>query len=879
MNFAGATASASAQQEQNQAISEKDLRNQPSLGFTSAIHEAFDRAEDQVRPTPNPAAISTIGHSTSGVTITMNPIINNGREESSVQPNRMNVSVMREFLESGEKFSWPPELGDLSGNHCDLKSQVIPLRWKRKIQDRESSIDQYEANPEYHFGFRKSFVVKTRRDLSTRKNHERTAIEVKNMKDLRHPHVIALLGTFTLHKRSNILIFPAPCCDLQQYMKQTSRDLQDIGDQSHQTHALSQVVTSSNGRGSPESSTGSTSSQGSRYGSEAMGYQKRLKNHPRKKSDVWPLNTSLQFKMASLRGYFVCLSQALRYIHESGVLHKDIKPTNIWIDESGSVILTNFEISQRLPKDIPYDASGQWSFTRRYASPEVMKHGNIPTGYPSDVFSLGCVFLEIMTLLLGHESTDFIATVEDDTYLNNAYYCNLDKVSSWIGILRESHWSENVSLRLTQNRRNEGQGSSPTAESSTIDALIPIQRMLAENPQARPSSRGLWADFQSVNSTICPDCDPRHPQAWGSEQVAGLDSHDNESEVSSIASINAPSLFTGSTLSSTNSFMEVQGTAEEFAKVLLTDEILGPLYVVALHRIDIERLERNLARLLTSYAKDLRVEATTDLERIAVKFARRYAQSVASHLCTSLNPSRNARYMEMQQLSAHVVQNEESIEHFLQQVVESGTRDHFSHTTQAFHDTTLETKNEHSDDSESDAENCQNLSNLSNVKAFMTESKAFAGLRENFRTFVTPVSGDRDQKRVDQELAEKHPESVPTSDDSKEISENREQEDVDQELVGDHLQSAPNSDDSKETTDTNSTTTDSSETQTSHIDIAFEESIKAPWYNRSCDILKEVVSLTAEFLKVREKPLRYGMERVRWTCVRLLTGMTTRPDH
>ena len=86
--------------------------------------------------------------------------------------------------------------------------------------------------------------------------------------------------------------------------------------------------------------------------------------------------------------------------------------------------------------------------------------------------------------------------------------------------------------------------------------------------------------------------------------------------------------------------------------MLLTDEVLEPLYVAALHRSDMENLERNLARLLRSYAKDLRVEAITDLERTAVKFARRYAQSVAYHLCKSLDPSKNLRYVEMHLLSA-----------------------------------------------------------------------------------------------------------------------------------------------------------------------------------------------------------------------------------
>ena len=83
MNFAGPTASAPAQIETKEATPDKNLRNQPSLGFTSAVHEAFDRAEDQVPPTPNSAAGSTVGRSTSGGTNAVSPIISRGPSTST----------------------------------------------------------------------------------------------------------------------------------------------------------------------------------------------------------------------------------------------------------------------------------------------------------------------------------------------------------------------------------------------------------------------------------------------------------------------------------------------------------------------------------------------------------------------------------------------------------------------------------------------------------------------------------------------------------------------------------------------------------------------------------------------------------------------------
>ena len=57
---------------------ERNLQHQPSLGFTSAVHQAFDKAEDQVPPTPSSTQGSSVGRSTSAGTSTVSPIISRG---------------------------------------------------------------------------------------------------------------------------------------------------------------------------------------------------------------------------------------------------------------------------------------------------------------------------------------------------------------------------------------------------------------------------------------------------------------------------------------------------------------------------------------------------------------------------------------------------------------------------------------------------------------------------------------------------------------------------------------------------------------------------------------------------------------------------------
>ena len=422
-------------------------------------------------------------------------------DTSSPEPLNHHDSVMRGFLESGAEWEWPDNLGKCSGKHCDISRNGgrIPLRWRKIISDKtNASVEMYEAGPE--FSFQKPFVVKTIRGPDIQKAREKTAKEVENMKDLRHPHVAALLATFTYQARLSILIFPAACCDLHQFMKRMSKGFGKDWATSHSdcTSTVDSDMTNSRPRDSNVSSA-----------------SKNKKNDPQEvHSELWPLTTAIDKQIEMLRGYFVCLSQALSYLHASGVRHKDIKPENILIDETGSVILTDFGISRRFPKHAPHATNNEWNFTRKYASPEIMKDRTTLRDDPSDVFSLGCVFLEMATLLLGknlNNLSDHYATIINDSSKEEAYHCNLGNVHSWIDHLRASHGFPPVAEHSLLGEINEVQTFQPSPENHMIAALVDIRLMLDETPSKRPVSKGLWERFQHISAIRCRDCDPRRP--------------------------------------------------------------------------------------------------------------------------------------------------------------------------------------------------------------------------------------------------------------------------------------------------------------------------------------------------------------------------------
>ena len=153
-NFTGSTASVPAQQESHEAIPDKDLRTQPSLGFTSAVHEAFDRAENQVPPTPSSAAGSTVERSTSGGTSTVSPIISRGPSTATESWNP--------GLPGIDDVATPTTV-DAHGSSRPLSSSSLgtPKQIARKPSPSPATIPQSPDLPS------SSFVPGHRRDLST----------------------------------------------------------------------------------------------------------------------------------------------------------------------------------------------------------------------------------------------------------------------------------------------------------------------------------------------------------------------------------------------------------------------------------------------------------------------------------------------------------------------------------------------------------------------------------------------------------------------------------------------------------------------------------------------------------------------------------------
>jgi len=97
-------------------------------------------------------------------------------------------------------------------------------------------------------------------------------------------------------------------------------------------------------------------------------------------------------QLESLLELVESLAQALQAVHSAGLVHGDVKPSNIMRDASGDWILMDFGAShdQRLARDGPSSTSG----TPLYMAPEVVL--GQPPSVQSDLYSMGATLYRVL---------------------------------------------------------------------------------------------------------------------------------------------------------------------------------------------------------------------------------------------------------------------------------------------------------------------------------------------------------------------------------------------------------------------------------------------------------------------------------------------------
>jgi serine/threonine protein kinase len=265
--------------------------------------------------------------------------------------------------------------------------------------------------------------------------------EARIIRQLHHRHVIKLIGTYTWATSFGIVMDPVAETDLQQFLSYVD-SMED-------------------------------------------GYQR---NHARERLYSWT----------------GCLIQGLDYLHEMRVKHRDIKPSNILIKRD-IVYFTDFGISRIISEGFTTGTDGTFGpMTRAYIAPEALID-DTRRGRAIDIFSLGCVLLEMGTVLVGFpgslEKFRRFRVEKTGTF----YYAeNSLSILQWIWYLW-GLWSDFVKSTPSSQDRYAQHGSALLDLAFLMLDPNPGHRITSRQLVALISASGLYYSF-SVNRVFCDGC-------------------------------------------------------------------------------------------------------------------------------------------------------------------------------------------------------------------------------------------------------------------------------------------------------------------------------------------------------------------------------------
>lgn len=251
-------------------------------------------------------------------------------------------------------------------------------------------------------------------------NRNNVLQEVVHLQNLQHRHIVQLVGSYLQGRDFSLLMYPAADCHLGTFLE----DTEDI--QRDTTRLIE-------------------------YGARR------------------------EFLLSA----FHCLASAVLCVHQNSTKHMDIKPQNILVRQFTDfahannvdgipwrIYLSDFGLSRSFANQGHSQTDGPTSRTPKYCAPEVYEYES--RGRASDMFSLGCVYIEMLTVIAGRSLYEF-AEFRRDEDEDESFHKNLDQVIAWI----EKIVPEGGTVISSEQYRF-------------------ILNMISKDPIQRPSAKDAW---------------------------------------------------------------------------------------------------------------------------------------------------------------------------------------------------------------------------------------------------------------------------------------------------------------------------------------------------------------------------------------------------
>ena len=131
-------------------------------------------------------------------------------------------------------------------------------------------------------------------------------------------------------------------------------------------------------------------------------------------SNAASLKSGNYFQTAARLG--IDAAEALDHAHQCGIVHRDVKPSNLLLDNQGKIWITDFGLA-RFQSNGGLTATGDVMGTIRYMSPEQVAGNSALVDQRTDVYSLGITIYELITLREAFDGADrqaFLRWISDE---------------------------------------------------------------------------------------------------------------------------------------------------------------------------------------------------------------------------------------------------------------------------------------------------------------------------------------------------------------------------------------------------------------------------------------------------------------------------------
>lgn len=212
---------------------------------------------------------------------------------------------------------------------------------------------------------------------------------------------------------------------------------------------------------------------------------------------------NMRFSVPQIKCYMRQLLTGLHYCHVNQVLHRDIKGSNLLIDNEGNLKLADFGLARSFSSDHNGNLTNR-VITLWYRPPELLL-GTTRYGPAVDMWSVGCIFAELL-----HGKPIFPGKDEPEQLNKIFELCGAPDEVNWPGVSKIP-WYNNLKPNRPMKRRLRD-----VFRNFDRNALELLERMLTLDPSQRISAKDaldaeyFWADPLPCDPKSLPKYESSH---------------------------------------------------------------------------------------------------------------------------------------------------------------------------------------------------------------------------------------------------------------------------------------------------------------------------------------------------------------------------------